>query len=124
MARLRRRISRLALGWLLCQSAVMAVPILQTTTFLAVASELCTCPGGVGGTDCPMHHPHKTTESKTTVRNACAPLDAALLSLGTGMGVLPEPAALARDRTTILVAVSDSRSIVRPEPIDAPPPRA
>lgn len=126
MVRLRSRIAWIAAAWLVCQSFALAVPI--AASVIAETTDICTCPGGVAGAQCPMHH-HGLgmgTEKPPApaVRNACAQPDATLLSLAGGIGVLPQPADISADSTTSPVELITSTPLHRSEIPDAPPPRA
>lgn len=128
MPKLRKRTLWLAAAWLVCQLAALATPIVVNATSLVVGTDdLCTCPGGSGSTACPMHGAHGKSQddpNKTSVRNSCAPPDAALLSLAGGLGVLPRPAALDVDRVVGTVDIFISTPVTRTELPDSPPPRA
>ena len=125
MMKLRRRMSWLAFAWLVCQLTVLAAPVLQAAT--AAIDDICTCPGGMGGTECPMHHSQQTTQTTPggpALRNSCAPVDAALLSLAGGLGILTQPAVVDLDRTPTIITVFVSIPASRTELLDSPPPRA
>jgi hypothetical protein len=74
-----------------------------------------------------MHHQQepRSDASRCKLQNACAPLDAALLSLAGGAGVLPAAASLAPPTPSIVrVAIGRPDSLSRARVPDSPPPRA
>ena len=125
----------MATCWLLLQLAGMSAPLTLSAVGPAMAEELCTCPGVDHGALCPMHHtPSSRSQTTSTsqsnddgrcrMQNACAPADAALLSLAGGTGVLapvighhlPTPSAA----PVITETAARLSHAYRP---DAPPPR-
>jgi hypothetical protein len=72
-----RFLRSVAVVWLTCQLAAVCV----------VALAMC-CPNAEPGDLCPMHHA-KPAESDCLMRAACAPTDSSLVSLATGLGLLP-----------------------------------
>jgi hypothetical protein len=114
--------------WLLVQLAGIGAPVaLAATQGLLADSELCDCPGTDHGATCPMHHPasaRPAAKGQCVVRGTHATLDAALLAMAGGVGVLPirvqlhtpvAPFAFAATSGTVLPFRSDLP--------DAPPPR-
>jgi hypothetical protein len=127
MSLVRRRLSWLITGWLACQFAgYVAAPFaLCCEDASATALPKC-CQGVAPGQTCPMHHRHGGDEDSTCkMRNACARGDSALVSLGSGLGILAPPtidvtAFAVRDRLT----ASLSPTILRTDRPESPPPRA
>ena len=126
MSRLRRRLSWLVGIWLLCQVAnVAAAPLTFCCQNVATDDdeEKC-CPGLLPGQVCPMHH---TKEGVRTckMRSSCAPSDAALVGLASGLGVMPHTTAAVN-----AFALGDAprmaprSAIVRAYRPESPPPRA
>jgi hypothetical protein len=124
MRTLRSRLSVLAIVFQL--AGVLAPVVLPAA--VAEASAVCTCPGGTHATTCPMHHGNDTgspaDSNRCAIRSASVPTDLALLTLGTGAGVLPslngfdvndEPSAI------LTIAVASIRA--RADFPDSPPPR-
>lgn len=125
MVRRRGRTAWIAAGWLCCQLFAFALPI--AASVIPDSAEICTCPGGVPGAQCPMHHHTLGTAPRPdgpAVRNTCVQADAMLLSLAGGPGVLPEPAGISFDRVESPVAIPASAPLQRTELPDSPPPRA
>ena len=99
--------------WLTCQLAAMCV----------VALAMC-CPNAAPGDLCPMHHA-KPAQSDCQMRAACAPTDATLVSLATGVGLLPH-------FSTTFVTLQSLDAPSAPTPLtlaradrpDAPPPKS
>lgn len=58
------------------------------------------------------------------LRNACAPDDAALLTLVGGVGVTPEPGAVSANRIAVALDLIVIDALVRTDLPDSPPPRA
>jgi len=102
-----------AVAWLTCQLAAMCV----------VALAMC-CPNAAPGDICPMHHA-KPAESDCLMRAACAPTDSTLVSLATGVGLLPH-------FSTTFVTLQSVDAPTAPAPSaharadrpDAPPPKS
>lgn len=127
MVQFRKRTSWIVAGWLVCQLLALSAPLAVGLTAFAAADDACTCPGGTLGAECPMHH-HTLTDVKDAnrpgVRSACAAPDVALLSLATGLGVLPRPTVLLLDGTSAPLVTFGSIPVHRSELPDSPPPRA
>jgi hypothetical protein len=152
MMSLRAHLRRLSALWLAVQIAAMAGGTLVSAAQLFASAQVCTCPGGDHQT-CPMHHsqgggaqpPESSAsagESRATstataepashpdrrqcvLQNVAPPLDAALLSLTIGSGVLPlTPAAFDVALSTPFIQLDARSSRSRAELPDAPPPRA
>jgi hypothetical protein len=125
---LRIRLRALVVAWLLCQlAAFAAAPVLSASGLGLHPGEVpCDCPDAQPGAACPMHRsPARPSDDSTcVVTSACAPQDAALLSLNVGLGVPASPVGIESPsigEPTRLRPVA-SRSFVRLP--DAPPPRA
>jgi hypothetical protein len=129
MTTLRRRLSWIIAAWILFQSGGLVAPVALAAAGFADAVQFCDCPEEVAGATCPMHHGKTPRHAapkpgECRLQNACAPTDAALLSMFAGAGVMPA--------TTSIPVVTTSRPIaVRPSLLrhflaipDAPPPRA
>jgi len=127
MASLRRHLSRLAIVWVLFQTAGIAVPLMAMHVDGAAVEVLCTCPGGDHAT-CPMHHgtpPPPAQENGRTLEDACAPSDTALLALFGAPGVLPtSTSTTALDELQDAVLPQPHHAVSHVELPDAPPPRA
>lgn len=126
MSRLRRRLSWVFAGWLLCQSAAIAAPLAIAAK--SAIDDICGCPTGEGAT-CPMHHKQASnSESKShrLLQTACMPTDVGLLSLASGTGAqLPEPFVLTPfQHVSAAVAAPASQSVSRIDIPDSPPPRS
>jgi hypothetical protein len=120
---IRRRLSWLVAGWLLCQISGLATsPVLVA---VGIDQDAC-CRNLAPGQTCPMHHKKANSNDRTCkMRSACQPPDAALVSMSGGIGVLPH----ATD-VVITFAVGqqlDSEflsTLSRARRSDAPPPRS
>lgn len=128
MQRLRHALPWLVASWLVCHVAVLvAVPAaLSSGGFFGAGLVECDCPDGEPGEFCPMHaSPNRTTDPDgCAMRSACAPTDAAFVSLGIGLGILPAPvSAVVHDRVAAVVPIPVS-SLTRADLPDSPPPRA
>jgi hypothetical protein len=118
----RRRISWVLAGWLLCQFAGVAAPLLFAAK--AAVEELCFCPDAEPGAACPMHA-KKEAPAGNSLKSDCNPSDAALLSLAGGAGILSETFALTASDDVVEyidVLASEPTSVVSHP--DSPPPRA
>jgi hypothetical protein len=127
MRRLRFRLPLLAALLLAGQTAALAVAPVSLAIGGQTKAAECECPGGMAGQACPMHRsPNREAgpENRCALSSTCAPDDAALMSLGMGLGVLPEPvdgiAVLARDEGHALQSRLSGRAV----PPDPFPPRA
>jgi hypothetical protein len=82
------------------------------------------CPHAKPGELCPMHHA-KQAEPKCTMRAACAPSDAALVSLAGGLGLFPDFSITFASLQSFdrVVAIAPT-PLVRANHPDAPPPKA
>jgi hypothetical protein len=87
MHAVRRRLALIAVVWGLLQVAALAAPVFVLSGDTAVEL-LCTCEGGDHGV-CPLHS-ESHTEGQCRMTSSRAPLEAALLSIGDGIGMCPE----------------------------------
>ena len=115
-------------GWLLCQLAMFAAaPIEMAAHGPTAGREACDCPGTETGQACPMHKsPNARTEQPAgaVLQSGCEPLDAALLSLTWGFGLLPPPLVADPGFVSLNVPIAFDYSTSRAELPDSPPPRA
>ena len=130
MKTLRKHLSSIIAVWLLCQVSALAVAPAALSAggfFGAAGFVLCDCPDAEPGRSCPMHPApaeRSVDPDECVMQAACAPTDAAFLSLGLGAGILPPPPALASDAGSAIVTLTAiARDSVTELP-DAPPPRA
>jgi len=119
----RRHLSWLLSAWLVCQVTALAAPVVLASG-AGTSQELCTCPGGDHDT-CPMHHgqPEGQGVAPTGVAACHAPVDAALLSMAGGAGVLPTVALLERPNISARLALAEPTTVDFVSPHDTPPPR-
>jgi hypothetical protein len=127
MRTIRRRLSLLLVSVLLLQLAGILAPVALSAAGTAVI-EACTCPGGSHATSCPMHHSKENRSPgdahRCAMRSASTPTDFALLTLGTGTGVLPSLNSLdVPDEPSAAPAGSISTVRSRNDFPDSPPPR-
>jgi hypothetical protein len=124
----RRRLSWLVCMWLTCQVAgFAAAPIAFCCKDVPTANdEQDCCEGLQPGQYCPMHH--KTAgggKNECKMRSACAPVDAMLVALAGGTGLVERTTAIVNNFVPgEPVAPLAATSIVRIVPPDPPPPRA
>jgi hypothetical protein len=124
----RTRLLALSVGWLASQLAVsVGMPMALGTTGLAAAIGDCDCPADAPGAFCPMHESPSggsgAPRDDRSMRSACAPSDAALLSLGLGLGILPAPTLDHVERYAPVTPSPSAVSFDRAEFPDSPPPR-
>jgi hypothetical protein len=148
MRTLRGRLSWMLAVWLVFQVAGIGAPLLAATGI--VLEDACTCPAGVPGATCPMHHSgspaqaerhdngtpahvgHHTNEgapddqtNRCAMKNAYPPTDLALLGLSGGAGVLPQLLAFdAVEQAYTRISLQSWHLTSRTELPDSPPPRA
>jgi hypothetical protein len=121
-----RRVSALSLA---IQIAAMAGGAIAAAAPRAAVDQICTCPGGDHAT-CPMHHPASGTgaddaaRKRCVLQNAAAPGDAALLSLGVFVGILPSAERIIVNVPFVPVPALAVRALSRADLPDSPPPRA
>jgi hypothetical protein len=115
-------------SWLAFQFVGIVAPVVLAATGVAL-EEVCTCPGTIHGSTCPMHHGKesapKDKANPCSVRNAYPLTDLALLALTGGAAVLPPLLAfdaVAASRTPTSLHADNPSS--RTELPDSPPPRA
>jgi len=129
MLMLRRRLSRFAAGWLVCQLCVLSVtPAILCARMPSTAGGVeCTCSHGDGQV-CPMHHTTSTSKSKTkpcSCRSTTDSAAVAIASLFGQTGVLAAPIGAADPlRSSEHVVRSESDPLDSFRVPDAPPPRA
>jgi hypothetical protein len=130
MGSLRVHLQRFAKAWLTIQIvALVAAPIAARIAGGSSIAQVCTCPGGDHQT-CPMHHGQThdaadgTAAPSCVLQNAAMPIDAALLPLIGGLGVMPVVRTSVVVTSSAVVFVLPARVVTRRELPDAPPPRA
>ncbi|MET0164033.1 MAG: hypothetical protein ABW318_03385, partial [Vicinamibacterales bacterium] len=128
MHKMRRRLRRLAGGWIVLQlSILIAVPTALRLTLPAdlEAGSECTCSHG-DAMSCPMHHPETEPNAPTcSYRSAANPAAAIAVSILGPSAVLTRsiaPAGLIATRE-ILTSLTSHPIDIATVP-DAPPPRA
>jgi hypothetical protein len=123
MTRLRRSLGRLAVAWLLVQSAALAAG----PAIVAITAEdplECTCAHG-GHTYCPMHHKSAPSSTRCQMSSSGNGDAAVLSSLFTPVGVLSSPVVVCAPQPRITIVAADvTRTSARPASPDPPPPRA
>lgn len=128
MTSLRRRLSWIIAVWILFQVAGIVAPVTLAAAGFSSTEEFCDCPEEIAGATCPMHHGktprHAAKPGECELRNACAPTDAAILSMFSGVGVMPSTTAIAVFITSQPVTVPASLLQHFLTVPDAPPPRA
>jgi len=127
MRTVRRRLSSLLALVLMMQLAGILAPVALSAAGAAVI-EACTCPGGNHATTCPMHHSKDNRSPgdahRCAMRSASTPTDFALLTLGTGGGVLPSLHTFdVPDEPSAAPAALISSVRSRTDFPDSPPPR-
>jgi hypothetical protein len=125
MTGLRRALGRVAVVWLLCQTATMTLAPMLLLSGSAHAELLeCTCEHGDHAI-CPMHHKPAAPDSKLCFLRSADPGGIAALSwLFNGVGLLPAPAPeITPVAQHIRVRVDVTTASRRPIPPDPPPPR-
>jgi hypothetical protein len=113
---------------LVCQLAAIIAPVVLSAANRDAVS-VCTCPGGTHATTCPMHHGRDSgspdNSNRCTMRSASSPTDLALLTLGTGAGVLPSLNAFdVADEPSAIPTGSVASVRSRSDFPDSPPPRS
>ena len=128
MRMVRTRLSWLFSLSLVLQLAGMAVPSVLSAVDPEIA-EICTCPGGVHGTACPMHH-GTTSQSpdqskRCAIRSASVPSAFTLLTLASGAGIIPALGTLdVPEQSSAIAPVAGPVFVHRSDLPDPPPPRA
>jgi hypothetical protein len=127
MRSVRRRWS-----WLIAVALFLQLGAMMAPSVLAAAGidieDVCTCPTGTPGATCPMHH-GKTSQSQDSsnhcaLKSAAAPSTLALLTLSSGVGIVPAAQALQVSvETSAISPVRTSSFASRTELPDSPPPR-
>jgi hypothetical protein len=127
MHKVRRHLARVVLGWLLLQSAGVAVPFALTVAGTLAVEEICTCPAAAHDTSCPMHKPDKPASSRDgrcAMRSDSAPTGEALLSLIGRMAVMPRAEVFGAPTVQTAIRLEERQFVSRTEVPDPPPPRA
>lgn len=127
MLALRKRLSWLAVAWLVCQAVgFAAAPVTFRARAIASVAEGCDCPGTAPGQACPMHSHEASKDDDNTcrLRNACAPDEAALLTLVGGAGITAQPSIVSIEHIAVPLEAHVSGTIHRADLPDSPPPRA
>jgi hypothetical protein len=126
MRSVRRRLSWLIAVALLLQLSAIMAPVLAAAGI--DIEDVCTCPTATEGATCPMHH-GKTSQSQDSsnhcaLKSAAAPSTLALLTLSSGVGIVPAAQALqVTVEISALSLVRSSSFVSRTELPDSPPPR-
>lgn len=138
MNRIRRHLTAIGVTWLVFQAGVLAVsPLIDccaTSAQTGAADDEECCKGMAPGQICPLHkHKHghappkdthaDAAQSQCAIRGGCGPIDAALLSLGLGLGVLEPPVSFSVIRVSNPVRQFDARTVDCARTLDPPPPR-
>jgi hypothetical protein len=128
MLTVRTRLSWLFSLSLVLQLAGMTVPVVLSAVDPEIA-EICTCPGGVHGTTCPMHHGNTSQSpdqsNRCTIRSATVPTAFTLLTLASGAGIIPALNTLdVAEQSSAVAPVAGSVFVHRTALPDPPPPRA
>jgi len=127
MPALRNRLSWLAIIWLVCQATgFAAAPVTFAARVMIAAEEGCDCPGTAPGQACPMHSHDaaKNDDGTCRLRNACAPDEAALLTIVGGNGITTQTAVVSIERIAVPVDTLVTSTLRRADLPDSPPPRA
>jgi hypothetical protein len=123
MRRVRRRLGQVAVIWLLCQVATLA---LAPTALWprSVGTLECLCTHGEHAM-CPMHHKPAPGSKLCLMRSADDDGTAVLTSLFGTVGLVPAPAPAARpDPRRVIVVADITTGLLQPASPDPPPPRA
>jgi hypothetical protein len=128
MRTIRQRLSSLLAVMLAFQLGGLIAPVALSAAGASVI-EACTCPGGTHATTCPMHHAKdngsSTGANRCAIRGASLPGDLALLTLGTGVGILPSLSSFdVADESSAILAAPVSSIRPRADFPDSPPPRS
>jgi hypothetical protein len=128
MRPIRQRLSSLLAVMLVFQLGGLIAPVALSAAGASVI-EACTCPGGTHAATCPMHHAKDNGSSsgrnRCAMRSASLPGDLALLTLGTGAGILPSLNAFdVADEPSAVLAAPVSSARPRADFPDSPPPRS
>jgi hypothetical protein len=125
---LRVCVPRIAGIWLCCQFAIFAAaPVAFAATATLVTDKGCECPDARPGQACPMHagSPAENSDSTTCyMRGTCASFDVALLTLGSGAGVLAPRTTQGVEFVVARVDHVAFNPIFQPDALDSPPPRS
>jgi hypothetical protein len=124
---MRRHLSWVLCTWLVLQLAGVLSPVVLAATSVVGSEELCTCPDTEPGATCPMHHDSTTNhqdDSTCRIQNTRSGPAISLLSLESGMGLLPSTATLSFVLTVGSVDSMPATPLTRTDLPDAPPPRS
>jgi hypothetical protein len=120
------------LSWLIAVAIMVQLTATMAPAVLAAAGidieDVCTCPTATDGATCPMHH-GKTSQSadssnRCALKSAAAPSALALLTLSSGVGMVPAAQGLQVSvETSTISPVQTSSFDSRTELPDSPPPR-
>jgi hypothetical protein len=120
------------LSWLIAVALLLQLSAIMAPAVLAAAGidieDVCTCPTATEGATCPMHH-GKTSQPQDSsnhcaLKSAAAPSTLALLTLSSGVGIVPAAQALqVTVEISALSLVRSSSFVSRTELPDSPPPR-
>ncbi len=122
MSRLRRALGRVAIAWLLCQAATLALAPIAFA--LGQTEELleCKCTHGDHAI-CPMHH-KPAPGSKICVMTSTGDGDFAVFSSLFNVGLVPAPTeVVVPERLHVRFTIDFTTASLRPAPPDPPPPR-
>jgi hypothetical protein len=136
----RRQLGRIGLVWLVCQSTALAMSpyaiCCMPATQAAVDDDAC-CKGMAPGEMCPLHkhgqqqkdnrdHDQSSDDASNScaVRDACPPVQQALILVGFAPGILPEPVSVHVNLVSIRVPAQRVISVSQSRSLDPPPPRA
>jgi hypothetical protein len=124
MTGVRQRMAPIAIAWLLCQTATMAlVPAVLFATGSPSALE-CTCLHDSNHDDCPMHHA-APVEGQACVQGMGDDGVAVFASLLGQAGLVPHtPDTIFLTRSPLAVTLHRPAATLRPAPPEPPPPRA
>ena len=125
MRRLRSRLARFTAACLVWQAMILAlapVDLAGRETLTAT----CDCPGGMAQQSCPMHRsPNREAQAgDSVIQSTCVPTDAALISLSTGLGVLPSLTSTPQSIRIEAVSTLTPRAVRRVVDPELSPPRA
>ena len=136
MTSVRRHLTAIGIACLLFQVAAFAVSPLAICCAVAAQTtaddDVC-CKGMAPGQMCPLHKHrqapkekahHDETPFRQVIRNACPPVDPALIAFAFGLGILPAPVSTEVIAVSTPVPADHATPIQRPRSLDPPPPRA
>ncbi len=139
MSGVRRRVSLVALVWLLSHVATLGVSFAglcctMPSTVTAVEDEDACCQGLAPGQICPLHKhgshqakppaPSSPKPGDCVMRSGCDSAAMTLPALTLGLGLLPQVATVSDQTIVTVVTVEVAPPIARSVLPDLPPPRA